>query len=273
VDDVTDVDAGRYLRRIGLDVQVGPPTVELLAALQAAHLVTVPFENLHVFHRRGPRTDIGWSYAKVVEQRRGGWCFELNGAFGALLARLGFAVDHVSCQVWDPPPLGWGPAFDHLACVVSLDGERWFVDVGFGDNCLVPLSMRPGEVDAVPRRARIDVVAGPGGEEFVLFELMPHDGRPAEWVPQLRWSAQPRRLADFTPRSHHLQTDPDSTWWKKPFATRALDTAGSRITLRSDVLRRRHPDGAVDEQPVAADEWSAVLLEHFGLVDDGPVAP
>ena len=75
--------AERYLARIGLDAQIGPPSVDLLAALQLAHLIRVPFENLHAFHHRGVRTDVEWSYAKVVEQQRGGWCFELNGAFCA----------------------------------------------------------------------------------------------------------------------------------------------------------------------------------------------
>ena len=65
-----------------------------------AHLVTVPFENLDVYHRRGVSTDVVASYAKVVEARRGGWCFELNGLFGWLLGRLGYDVDRVSCQVW-----------------------------------------------------------------------------------------------------------------------------------------------------------------------------
>ena len=69
-----DFDVDRYLDRIAYD---GPrePTREALEALHLAHLIHVPFENLHVYHRLGVRVDVAWSYAKIVEQRRGGWCF------------------------------------------------------------------------------------------------------------------------------------------------------------------------------------------------------
>ncbi len=255
----------QYLQRIGMDAHVGGPSIELLTALQLAHMTTVPFENLHVFHRRGPRTDVAWSWPKVVEQRRGGWCFELNGAFGALLDRLGFAVDYVSCQVWDPPPVGWGPDLDHLALVVTLDDARWLVDVGFGDNCVHPLLIETSERDAIPKRTRLDVVDG----VVEMCDLVPTEGK-EQWERQLRFTFMPRALSEFEPRSLHLRTDPASTWWKKPFATRATDGAGGRITLRSDTLRITPPGGATEVRPVAPSEWSDLLLEHFGLSDTGP---
>ncbi len=238
--------------------QAGAPTFELLASLQLAHLVTVPFENLHVFHARGVRTDIGWSYPKIVEQERGGWCFEVNGCFGALLRAVGFTLDYISCQVWNQPG-EWGPPLDHLGLLVHLDSERWFVDVGFGDNCLVPLPVRDGEYAAVPRQARIEV----DGEGFVLTELTPDEG----WLPQLRGNFQPVELADFTPRSEYLKTAPDLGWGFKPFATRALDASGSRITLRRDLLRRRADCGPFVDSPVVEADWSALLAEHFHLTD------
>jgi N-hydroxyarylamine O-acetyltransferase len=241
-----------------MEVPSGPPTLELLAALQLAHLTHVPFENLHVFHARGVRTDLEWSFPKVVEQARGGWCFELNGCFGALLRAVGFDLDYISCQVWDAS-IGWGPALDHLGLVVRLDGERWFVDVGFGDNCLVPLPLRNGDYEASPRRARIDI----DDEMFVLSELMPDAG----WVPQLQGGLQPRELADFTPRSEYLKTAPDLSWAHKPFASRAVDGDGSRTTLRRDVLRVRDKSGPFVETPVAEEEWSDLLAAHFGLND------
>ena len=241
-----------------MPTDLGPPTFELLGALQLAHLTHVPFENLHVFHARGVRTDIEWSYPKVVEQTRGGWCFELNGCFGALLRAVGFDVDYISCQVWNEPD-GWGPAFDHLGLLVRLDNERWFVDVGFGDNCLVPVPVRAGEYAANPRRARIGVE----DDAFVLTELTPDDG----WVAQLRGGLRAKELADFTPRSQYLKAAPDLGWAHKPFATRALDSTGSRITLRRDVLRQRDGSGPFVETAVAPEDWSDLLAAHFGLVD------
>ena len=261
-----------YLRRIGLSEQTGPPTLELLAELQLAHLVAVPFENLHVYHRRSPRTGVDWSVPKIVEQGRGGWCFELNGAFAALLRAVGFTADHVACRVWEgsstnPVPGGWGPEFDHLATVVHLAGERWFVDVGFGDCCVQPLPLADHEQAAVPRAARMEA----RGDAFVLHELMPSEAATAvsaTWTPQLHIDPTPRALPEFDGRCRQLQDDPTSMWHQKPFATRALDGSGSRVTLRSGVLRVRTGAGPFVDQPVAsAEEWDARLAEWFNLED------
>lgn len=257
------IDVERYLARIGFDGQTGPPRHDLLAALQLAHLVAVPFENLHVYHGRGVRTDVEWSYPKVVERGRGGWCFELNGSFGTLLRSLGFQVDLVACNVWDAGASGWGPDFDHLALVVHLDGSRFLVDVGFGDCCIHPLLLETGERDEVPRRARLEVDA----DGFTLTELVPLESGPTAWEPQARGTFTPRELPEFDGRSHALQTGPDQLFTQKPFATRALDGEGSRVTLRREVLRRRDAAGRWEDRTVEAEEWSGLLAEHFGLDD------
>ena len=252
------VSVGAYLDRIGLDriafAAAGrPPDLDLLADLQAAHLVAVPFENLDVYRRRGVRTDLAWSLPKIVEGRRGGWCFELNGAFGWLLSELGYSVDSVSCRVFGAD--GWGPALDHCALVVHLDGERWLVDVGFGDCCMVPVRIVDGEQPAVPRRVRFHV----DDDSFVLSEL----GLDGTWFDSLHGSFEPRRLDDFTPRSDFLQTEPGLAWTEKPFATRATASDGSRVTLRHGLLRLRHGCGPFVDRPVSDDEFPAMLLEHF----------
>src|SRR5262245_40731962 len=115
---VFDVD--RYLARIGCADRRGP-SLAALTELQVAHLVGVPFENLHVFHRLGVDTSVDWSYSKIVEQRRGGWCFELNGCFAELLRRLGYAVDLLSCRTFQLETGGLSDDFDHLTLLVCLD--------------------------------------------------------------------------------------------------------------------------------------------------------
>jgi N-hydroxyarylamine O-acetyltransferase len=250
--------ASRYLDRIGVVVSSRAADLGLLTELQGAHLVSVPFENTDVFHRRGVRTDLDWSLPKIVDRRRGGWCFELNGGFGWLLESLGYRVDRVSCQVYGSE--GWGPPLDHCALVVHLDGERWLVDVGFGDCCMVPVPITPGEHQGVPRRVRFEL----DGDTFRLSELA-LDG---EWVDTLQGRFEPRTLDDFTPRSDYLQTEPGLAWTEKPFATRATATDGSRVTLRGGLLRIRQGTGEYDDRPVNDPiEWADLLLEHFGLTD------
>ena len=249
------VSAAQYLQRIGVDGRQRPPDLAALHELQLAHLLTVPFENLDVFNRRGVTTDLDWSLPKVVERRRGGWCFELNGAFGWLLRELGYAVDYVSCQVFGAD--GWGRPLDHCALVVDLEGERWFVDVGFGDCCMVPVRMRDGEHDGVPRRVRWAIV----GDSFRMSER----ARDGTWGDSLQGTFEARQLADFTPRSEFLQTEPGLAWTEKPFATRATAADGSRVTLRNGVLRVREGCGEFVDRPVTDVEFPELLCEHFQL--------
>ena len=259
---MAEIDVERYLARIGVDPHTGPPTLELLSALQLAHLIHVAFENLHVFHRRGVRTDLEWSYPKIVDQGRGGWCFELNGSFGALLRELGFDVDYVSCRVWDFEQKVWGPELDHLALVVRLDGSRYVADVGFGDNCIHPLLLEPGERDEIPRRVRIEA----DHLGFSFTDLVTLESGLIEWEPQLLLDLTPRVLDEFAARSRFLETDPSSMFTQKPFVTRALDDTGSRITLRSNVLRSSTARDTYQSEEVEDDvRWDALLLEHFGM--------
>ena len=88
----------QYLERLGVERRA--PSLEFLSELQASHLIHVPFENLDVFHRRGVSTEAEVSVEKVIGGR-GGWCFELNGAFGWLLNEIGFDAEYVSCRVLD----------------------------------------------------------------------------------------------------------------------------------------------------------------------------
>jgi len=252
---MTMVTALQYLTRIGVERSPPGPDLAWLRELQAAHLVTVPFENLDVFDRRGVTTDLAWSLPKVVERRRGGWCFELNGAFGWLLREVGYTVDYVSCQVYGAD--GWGPPLDHCALVVQLDGERWFVDVGFGDCCMVPVPIVDGEHDAVPRNVRFTTA----GRSFRMEERAV-DGM---WSDSLKGTFEARTLADFAPRSAFLQTEPGLSWTQRRFATRATAADGSRVILRNDVFRVREGRGEFVDTPVDDSQFDALLSEHFGL--------
>ena len=141
----------RYLRRIAVHGQ-GCAHAATLRKLQAAHLIHVPFENLDVFHRRGVRVDVNWSFQKIVDRRRGGWCYELNGCFGALLEQLGYRVARLSCRTFEPDTGGLSADFDHLALLVRVGDDRYLVDVGWGDCPLAPIPAETGEY-ARPGRA------------------------------------------------------------------------------------------------------------------------
>jgi N-hydroxyarylamine O-acetyltransferase len=253
-------DVDRYLARLGYEGRRDPSLVGL-ADLHLAHLEHVPFENLHVFHRIGVGTGVDWSYSKIVEQRRGGWCFELNGCFAELLRRLGYTVELLSCRTFEPDTGGLSDDFDHLTLLVHLDDAAWLVDVGWGDCALRPLPVETGEYETRPRPTRIEANA----RTVCLIELVERDGAGSVWELQYEASRQPRQLADFAARSTYLQTTPGLSWTTKPLVTRATSAHGGRVTLHRDRLRLRGDDLSIRDEPVAPDDWDAQLHRWFGM--------
>ena len=130
------MDVKAYLERIDYR---GPtaPTAETLRALHVAHLHTVPFENLSIHAGQPVVLEDERLFEKIVGGRLGGFCYELNGLFAALLRALGFEVQMLSAGVAREGG-GFGPEFDHMTLVVNLE-ERWLADVGFGDSFREPL--------------------------------------------------------------------------------------------------------------------------------------
>src|SRR5260370_40886659 len=122
-----------YIRRINY---AGPtaPTPETLREIHRAHLLSVPFENLDIHLGRTIVCDGDGFLHKIVNERRGGFCYELNGAFAALLRALGFQVTMLSAPA-APPDGGDGPEFDHPTLLVGLCGPRR-ARVGLADHFL-----------------------------------------------------------------------------------------------------------------------------------------
>ena len=245
-----DIDA--YLALLGIE-RLATADLATLELLQRAHLTAVAFENLDVYARRGVRTDDLWSVTKVVEQGRGGWCFELNGAFAALLAGLGYHVTRHAATVLLSPSI---KIPTHLTLKVDLD-RPYLVDVGFGDSFIKPLPL-----DSVGPHD------GGSGQFGFIFEddkttlvAFGDDGEP---VPQFSFDATARNPADFDEASLLLQTQPGLQWTKTRFATRLLDGGPDRVTLLEGRLKRRRK-GEWTETPVQDEEWGAVLDKWFGL--------
>jgi N-hydroxyarylamine O-acetyltransferase len=250
----------RYLERIGYTGR-RTPTLTMLRKLQVAHLIHVPFENLDVFHRRGVRVDVNWSFQKIVNRRRGGWCYELNGCFGALLEQLGYRVVRLSSRTFEPDTGGLSADFDHLALLVRVGADRFLVDVDWGDCALTPIPAEPGDYKTRPRPVRIETTA----DSLRLIERVNRVDGETAWELQYEASLHPRALADFDPRSRYLQTEPGLNWTEKPLVTRATSAKGARLSLHADRLRTREDDLSFADEPVSDADWPAVLQERFGI--------
>src|SRR5690242_11442785 len=148
-----DVDA--YLDRLGV-AWPAAPDLATLRHLQERHLAAVPFENLSIHLGEPIELTEEALFGKIVRRRRGGFCYELNGLFAALLRSLGYDAALHAAQVVRPDGT-LGPPLDHAAIVVSLDEEEWLVDVGFGRFSRHPL-----------RLSGVDAQSDPDGEFLLL---------------------------------------------------------------------------------------------------------
>jgi N-hydroxyarylamine O-acetyltransferase len=248
-----DIDA--YLQRIGY-LGARTPSAETLRQLQVAHLQTVPFENLSIHWGEPIILDDEALFDKVVRRRRGGFCYELNGLFAALLRESGFQVTMLAAEVMGRD--GFGPAFDHMALMVSAPlPQRWLVDVGFGDSFREPLRLdERGEQTDGERVYRIDVE----GDRFTLWQ---REGR-EQWTAQYRFRLQPYEYADYAEMCHFHQTSPESHFTQRRVCS--LATAQGRMTL-SELRFITTENGRRQEQTLQdEDEFVHVLRARFGIV-------
>lgn len=249
---ITRVDIDAYLARLDVAGPV-PPNLENLERLQRAHLTAVPFENLDVFARRGVRTDDEWTVSKVVTAHRGGWCFELNGAFAALLEELGYVVIRHAATVSFASTTSIPT---HLTLRVILD-RPYLVDVGFGDSFMRPLPLD----DEGPHDGGTGRFGFVFEEDFTSLVAFDDDGsREAQY----RFDSTAKSPTEFETASQLLQTEPGLQWTRSRFATRLLAGGPDRVTLLEDRLRQRR-NGTWTEQPINPDDWARLLWKWFRL--------
>lgn len=247
------MDVARYLQRIGYDGAV-TPAADVLRALHRRHLLSVPFENLDIHRKRAIAIDDDAFFRKVVDERRGGFCYELNGAFGNLLRAIGFTVANVSARPWSAA-IGFGPEFDHLALIVTIDGERWLADVGFGDSFLEPLRVDERGEQRDPAGVFAVIPSGTG----MTVRRKHHDA----WSDEYLFTLTEHPLADFAEMCRYHQTSPDSHFTRKRICS--LARADGRITL-SDLRLITTADGLRSERDLGSeDEWRDVLRADFGV--------
>ncbi|KUL54141.1 arylamine N-acetyltransferase family protein [Streptomyces sp. NRRL S-1521] len=244
-----------YLRRIGAE-RPASPSARALRELHVAHLRSVPFENLSIHLGEEIELVDEALVAKVVEARRGGFCYELNGAFAALLASLGFDVTLLQGRVYgDGGRLGI--PFDHLALRVrTQEGGDWLADVGFGAHSQLPLRFGERDCQADPA-GTFRLVRTAAGDLDVL-----HDG-----TPQYLLEERPRELADFRAGAWYHRTSPESHFTRNLVCS--ILTEDGRITLSGRRLTTT-VDGERHVSELASEaEVLAAYERHFGIVLKG----
>jgi len=247
-----------YLRRINYD---GPttPGLETLRGLQRAHLFTVPFENLDIHLGRPINLDTQALFTKIVENGRGGFCYELNNLFAWLLGELGFRVTRLAARVLDAADEP-GPEFDHLMLLVDL-GDPLIADVGFGDASLYPLKLNDDEPQSDGRRAYR--VTHQDRKWYILQQA--NDGG---WKREIVFTLQPRAIEEFLATCHFHQTSPESPFTQRLVCSVATDAG--RITLRGqwDDMKVIITNDGVKRETFLSDRDAVIQLlqEAFKIV-------
>ncbi|MFM0516752.1 MULTISPECIES: arylamine N-acetyltransferase family protein [Caballeronia] len=213
----TSIDLAAYFERIGFSGPARPaPTLDTLRALHLLHPQTIPFENLDVLIGRPVRLDLESVQRKLVESRRGGYCYEHNLLFRSVLQTLGFRVRSFAGRVlWgrDAPEM---PARTHMLLLVDLDEGTFLTDVGFGGMTLsAPLALQTGLEQITPHGAfRLDDA---GGEPpaYILQALVN-----GAWTRVYRFDLDPQYDADYEMTNYFVSAYPQSIFLHNLLAAR-----------------------------------------------------
>jgi N-hydroxyarylamine O-acetyltransferase len=248
-------DRKRYLERIGLADNL-TPSLETLDKLILAQLRSVPFENLDIFDAETDiRLDIDALYDKIVTRRRGGYCFELNAMFMSLLKSVGFDCYPVMVRVvW--MSTGYTP-ISHRAGIVTIDGTRYFCDVGFGG----PAPNRALALDDKNPQscgAQTFVFDNAPDGDFVIYRLA-DSGREQ----LLKFDDRRCENVDFLAPNEYLSHHKKSGF--KMMRMLNISRPDGSVALNNNILRV-HKNGQVSESTLDTEgKLRTALREHFGL--------
>jgi N-hydroxyarylamine O-acetyltransferase len=250
------MDVRAYLDRIGYQGNASP-TIETLREMHQAHFLNVPFENLDIARGVRIEMDEAGNFAKVVKNRRGGWCFELTGLFAMALRELGFQVDLLGARTLFEGRLGH--PMDHMILIVHLE-EDWIADVGFGSRVAEPLRLSERQPQFAAQRRY--VVENDGDHWFVTC-TEPGTGAGVNPNAMYIFTMQPRVLDEFGDVCNWLQTSPDSRFVQRDIVT--LPTATGRVTLAGGRLITIDDGNRNERQISSPDEERKILQDRFGI--------
>lgn len=261
-------DRSLYFERLGIPEPADddPRDKALLDRIIYAHQLTVPFENLDIIDK-GLNVSLGIAdvFDKVVRRKRGGYCFELNGIFHALLQELGYDVMPVVGR--SLKNRGYVYPFTHRAVIAEIDGRRLFCDVGYGGPmppCSVPL-IDGYEASAHGQAFRIE--RGEGSWWNLLYlgrtDALAADETERAPEPVIAFLDERMQLTDYAALSHFCATSPLSVFTQWRMVNRR--TESGNVSITADQFTR--VSGAQKEtvKIETEEQLHRILREEFGI--------
>ena len=244
-----------FLARIGLGGVKPEPTAAFLGRVQEACVLTIPYENLDILAGKPISLAAEDIYEKIVTNRRGGYCFELNALLHHMLAEMGFSVK--SCFARFLRGESEPPFRRHRVVVVTLDGAEYLLDIGVGQIApRFPLKLAEGEVqeqNGETYRFVRDAELG-----WILEDL--HKG---EWRRYISFTTERQYEVDFEPASFWCEKHPASPFNKGVML--AMKTKAGRITVDGRTHREFVGDACVHEETEMDDVRLREVMARFGL--------
>jgi len=242
----------KYLSRINYTGDL-TPKLDTLTELQKSHLFNIPFENLDIHNNVVIELSIDKIYDKIVNQKRGGFCYELNGLFYELLQTLGFEAKIVSARVYDKDK-GYGKEFDHLAIIVTINNIDYLSDVGFGEFIFDPLALHLGVTQNDGRGTYVI-------EKFENEYLRVNKIEDWKSTPQYIFKTIKRELFEFEEMCNYHQTSPNSHFTRKRLIS--LPTENGRITITGNKLKIKKLESVNETEIKDETEFNDYLQQLF----------
>lgn len=244
-----------YLNRIRVEKRNLMTDFETLKFLQKQHLLHIPFENLDIHLKKPIILDTQRFYQKIVEEKRGGFCYELNGLFNELLKEIGFQNKIISARVCGRDG-NFGAEYDHLAILTKIGDEEFLVDVGFGDFAAEPLKFVL-DIEQVDENGTF--LIRKFDNEY--FEVVKKEGE--TWQSEYIFKDLARDLSEFTEMCNFHQTSPESHFTRGKLCS--IMTENGRKTLTDRKLITTKNGEKTETEVNSENEFYQILEREFRI--------
>lgn len=247
------MDIERYFKYIGINKPTSI-SFEALKEIHKHHLLRIPFENLDIINGKPLSMNPSFIMTKIIENKRGGICFETNTLLSTILVELGFEVNYVSAKFWNDEKQAWNPDFSHLALVVIIEENTYLADVGVGGGFLEPLLLQHNHEysDSNGAYRVIEITE----TTYILQKL-----EESNWNDLLFISTESKHLHQFEEQFLYYQTSKETIFTKNKIVNRL--TTDGRITLSDHQLKITKNHKVTLTEFETDEEWQKIYKEIF----------
>lgn len=249
-----------YLNRINFEGKINAD-ISTLKLLHSAHIESIPFENFDISLGNKITLSLRSQFNKIIYQKRGGFCFELNNTFAALLSACGFSVKLLSASVFFRNK--YGPKFDHLLILVECEGKLMITDVGFGNSFREPLFLTDIPVKQLDAFYKIER----NGPSYTLLQKK----EDMMWQVQYVFTLECHQIEAFEYMCEYLQTSAESHFTQESICS--IPTKSGRKTLSNNryietINGKRNEFIITDEE-----QYRNILKQHFSISLPSNISP